>query len=76
MPPPIAVLPDPEPVQALPVQWRVLTQDELPAGNFQVFALDTRNYENLSLNMADTIRWIREAREALRLYREALGNAD
>lgn len=74
MPPAIQVLPDPEPVRTLPVRWRVLTHETVPEGEFQVFAISAQDYENLSLNFADAIRWIREARGTLEIYRRALTN--
>lgn len=52
------------------VQWVVLTPDRLPSGNsWVIFGLDPRDYEALALNMADILRWIREARWRLRYYK-------
>lgn len=68
-------LPNPAPITTLPVEWTVVTPGTLPAGDFVIIGLDAANYENLSLNMADIIRWVTEAKTRLDTYREALTNA-
>lgn len=68
-----AVLPDPDPIETVPVRWRVLTRDTLPDGPFAFFALRPEDFEALSLNQAEVLRWVAEARHRLDYYREHLG---
>lgn len=71
-------IPFPRPVEDLkPVQWVVVTPDSLPDGEWVLYALDRRGYENLSLNWAEAIRWAKEAHTALKLAIEgvATGNS-
>lgn len=64
-PPAKPPLPDPEPVEMLPVEWTVLeTEDGLLIG------LTTRQFENLTENLAELLRWMRETRWRLDYYRE------
>ena len=63
-------IPDPEPIQVLPLKWVVITPDRLPEGRYVFFALTPREYENLSANMAEFLRWIKEARWRLDYYNE------
>lgn len=66
----IPALPDPQPIKTQPVTWKVLTRDRLPDGDSWVYyALTTRQYERLSRNTADILRWVREAQWRLRYYR-------
>jgi len=65
------MLPAPEPVSLLPVEWRIVRVDGLPA-----FALSAHGYENLSRNMADILRWMREADHQLNHYRSTLSRED
>lgn len=69
----MAPLPDPAPVKTRRVKWIVVTPDNLPAGDFVVFALEPKDYEALALNQAETLRWAREARHRLDYYRKHLG---
>jgi len=71
-PPVISPLPDPTPIRTLPFEWVVITQDTVPEGDFVLFGLTPEGYEALSLNSADTLRWVQEAMHRLRTYREAL----
>lgn len=49
----------------LPVEWTVLeTEDGLLIG------LTTRQFENLTENLAELLRWMRETRWRLDYYRE------
>jgi hypothetical protein len=62
-------LPAPEPIQTRPLKWKVLTEkDKLVKGQAYI-ALSTKDYENLSLNLADVVRWIKEARWRLKYYK-------
>ena len=63
-------LPNPEPVQQLPVTWIVLTPKTPPSGDYVWIAISPRDYENLSRNEADIIRWIKEAGFRLEYYGE------
>jgi hypothetical protein len=67
-------LPNPAPIRTLPVDWVVVTPGNLPAGDFVIFGMDADSYENLSLNTADILRWVTEAKVRLDTYREALQN--
>ena len=63
-------LPDPNPINLAPVHWVVLTKDRLPiGGDWVYFSLSSKDYENLSLNQAELLRWIEEASWRLRHYR-------
>lgn len=49
--------------------WKVLTPETLPEGDEWVyFGLSVRDYEALSLNQADVLRWVQEAVWRLRYY--------
>jgi len=67
-------LPNPAPISTLPVDWIVVTPGNLPEGDFVIFGMDADSYENLSLNTADILRWVTEAKVRLDTYREALQN--
>lgn len=54
--------PLPEPIETLPVRWRVVTPETIPEGSdWALFALSSRDFEALSRNMAELRRWIEEA---------------
>ena len=62
-------LPDPEPIETRPIEWKVLTEkDKLVKGQAYI-ALTPKDYEELSLSMADVLRWIKEARWRLQYYK-------
>lgn len=61
-------LPNPQPVEMLDVDWKVVTPDTLPEGRYVLFALTPQQYESLSLNMAELRRWIDEAMWRLDYY--------
>lgn len=61
-------LPNPEPLQLLPITWIVLTPKTPPAGDFVWIAISPRDYENLSRNNAEIERWIKEAGFRLEYY--------
>ncbi len=58
------VLPKPKPLELREVEFKII---ELPDGN--LIALTPRQYENLSLNMAEILRYIRESDQQLEYYR-------
>jgi len=62
------ILPPPQPIQTQKIEWEVITRDTLPAGDFVFFALTPKAYEALSLNTADTLRWVTEAKWRLDYY--------
>ncbi len=71
---------DPTGVQMLPVNFRVVTRETLDGfmtelsrtqGNAPVFiAITTRDYENLSLNLADLRRYIEQQQAVIVYYRQ------
>ena len=61
-----AVLPAPDPVKTLPVQWIVINSDTLSPA----LCLTAKGYENLAKGQADTLRWAKETSEQLRYYRQ------
>jgi hypothetical protein len=62
-------VPNPEPVQIAPIEWKVITRDRLPEGEFVLYGLTPRQYETLARNMADILRWVKEAQWRLEYYR-------
>lgn len=50
-------IPKPQPLQLRDIEWRVLNTD-----NGTYFALTTKEYEELGLNMQDILRFIRESK--------------
>lgn len=72
-PPERTSIPDPQPVDLQEVDWRVLTPDTIPEDlGWAFIALTPEDYERLSLNQAELLRWITEARWRLRYYRGEL----
>ena len=79
-PAPLYHPPLPMGINVLPVQWKILTPDtmeeyieELKAGEAPVnawYSLNTKGYENLSNNMAQIQRYIREVISIIEYYRE------
>ena len=66
-------LPNPQAIQQRDVDWKVLTPETLPEGTDWVFfGVTPRDYEDLSLNQADVLRFITEAVWRLRYYRGEL----
>ena len=67
-------------ISAVPVEWTVLNPelmqeylDDLNDGNAPTnvwYALTTKGYENLSTNMAEVKRYLRQAISILKYYRE------
>ncbi len=69
-PPLRPAVPDPLPVKQAKVDWKVLTAKSIPAGDSWVyFGVTPRDYEKLSENQADVLRFIKEAMWRLRYYR-------
>lgn len=76
---------DPSPVQMLPVHFRVVTADTVDAflqemrklqGNTPVFvAITMKEYENLSLNLADLKRYISQQQAVIVYYRTMVNQA-
>ena len=77
-PAPVYHPPKPSAVSALPVEWTVLTPETMqeylndwsdgnaPTNAF--YGLTTKSYENLSSNMADIIRYIRQLSSIVDYY--------
>lgn len=66
---PALVVPNPTPASQMPVEWIVLTQDNFESKmkemaakgqSFVVFALTPDGYQNLSLNIAELRRYIKQ----------------
>ena len=72
--------PLPNQINPVPVEWTVLNPelmqeylDDLNEGNAPTnvwYSLTTRGYENLSTNMAEVKRYIRQVLNVLKYYRE------
>ena len=73
--------PLPNNIDPVPVEWTVLNAelmqeylDDLNVGNAPTnvwYALTTKGYENLSINMADVKRYLRQVLSIVKYYREA-----
>lgn len=63
------VLPDPAPIKTQEVDWIILTDKSTIKEGEAFIALTPQNYEDLSLTMADILRWIKEANWRLKYYR-------
>lgn len=76
----IARTADPAAVQMLPVTFRVVTRETIESylndlqrtqGNTPVFiAMTMRDYENMSLNLADMRRYIEQQQATIQYYRQ------
>ena len=72
--------PLPNQIDSVPVEWTVLNPqlmqeylDDLNEGNAPTnawYALTTKGYENLSMNMAEVKRYLRQVISILKYYRE------
>lgn len=72
-PDPTPPLPNPRPLDLFEVDWTVVTPETLPAGeDWSLIALDAQQYQNLSNNMAELLRYVRESQWLLRYYRGEL----
>jgi hypothetical protein len=62
------------------VKWRVLNREQLEyllkttQGDFVMYAMTVKNYENLSLNLQEVIRYIEEQKEMIIYYRKLFPN--
>ncbi len=73
--------PLPNNIDSVPVEWTVLNAelmqeylDDLNEGNAPTnvwYALTTKGYENLSTNMADVKRYLRQVLSIVKYYRES-----
>lgn len=79
---PVAV-PTPQPMILRPVQWQVMGVGQLKtliarmeATHQQtvVFVLDSSNYTNLSLNLVEIERYVREQKTVLQMLRSIVGD--
>lgn len=76
----IARTADPSPVQILPVNFRVITSENLEAflselrteqsGTPVFIAIGSRDYENLLINLADLRRYIEQQQAVIVYYRQ------
>ena len=71
----------PPSVEFPPVEWMVITEDNIDAkmaevktktGNFVVFAVGAKGYENLAVGIAEMRRYINEQKAIIVYYEEAL----
>lgn len=78
---------DPSAVHMEPVNFRVITKDNLNAfvqemikaqgnSNFVVIAFTTIDYENLSLNLADLKRYIQQQKSIIVYYKKITNTPD
>jgi len=70
-------------VEFPPVEWHVITEDNVDAkmeelngstGNFVVFAIGPKGYENLAIGIAEMRRYINEQKAIIVYYEDALEN--
>lgn len=71
----------PATVEFPPVDWLVITEDNLEekiaelkesSGNFVVFAVSAKNYENLAVGIGDLRRYINDQKAIILYYEEAI----
>lgn len=65
-----ATLPAPQPIDIQPIEWNVITPERVPEGEWVYFALTPEQYETLSRNVAEILRWVKEAQWRLDYYGE------
>lgn len=61
----------PRPIVMRNIQWHVLTKDRIDEyfkKNDVIIGLSTKDYESLSLNMQDIIRYLRQQKEIIEYY--------
>lgn len=69
--PKIPPLPDPREVSLVRVRFKVLTEETLPRERGWVYmALTPEQYQNLSRNNAEILRWMQESKARLKYYRK------
>lgn len=82
---PTLILPETTPINTRNVEWKIITPDnvdeifkEMTSSNQQpvLFALTTSGYENVSLNMAEIMRLIREKDAIIVAYKNYYEQAD
>ncbi|AUZ95063.1 hypothetical protein FDI40_gp294 [Agrobacterium phage Atu_ph07] len=74
------IAPQTNPVKTRPVQWQVLTSKEViekaaelqanPDPNYTIFVLTPTGYANLSHNLNETRRFIKEQKRVIVFYQE------
>ena len=79
----IPVQPAPEPVDMPPVEWFVVTEDNIEeflgriensVGDVVFIAVTPDGYENLALGIADLRRYIAQQRSIIAYYEDAVSN--
>lgn len=73
----------PDQLQMREVKWTVFNREKLeqlladfPNQEIVLFALSAKGYENLSLNMAEVIRYLKEQKGVIIYYREEFPSPD
>lgn len=75
---PSILLSDPRPINQLPVEWTIITNENLTeslerlrrSDRFTLFSTTAEGYENLSVNVAEMRRYIQQQRQLIRALRE------
>jgi hypothetical protein len=68
-PPDRIAVPRPKPINTAPIKWKVLTEENIPTDKGWVYyGITPEQYEVLSRNMADILRWVQEAEWRLNYY--------
>lgn len=71
-------LPPTTPINTLPINWKVITEDNISDVFSQIsetndavviYGLDQTNYENLSINMASILRLLQEQNSHINAYK-------
>jgi hypothetical protein len=62
-------LPNPEPINTAPIEFKILTPETIPDGEYVYYGMNVRDYETLARNMADILRWVKDAKWRLDYYR-------
>lgn len=79
------VLPEVDPVSVRPINWIVVTPENVDAvfaqlaqdgENLVLFALTDTGYENLSLNLSDIRQLIQQQRTVMVAYRNYINNSE
>jgi len=75
--------PIPDQLQMRNVEWTVFNREKIeklladyPDQEIVLFALSAKGYENLSLNMAEVIRYVKEQKGVIIYYREEFPSPD
>lgn len=77
-PPKIIAPPDPVPIATKPVEFIVVTKDNLEKLNSQPvwYAIDPDTYENIAYNFQEVLRYIRDQKAIILYYRSVTSNED